>query len=76
MVTIIFQISDATPIIRLLIRIISDLKVHFKYLADLDEMSRTKQLKGGECKGNNFFQNSDATTILRLLIKLFNSCDF
>ena len=36
MVTIIFQISDATPIISLLIRLISGLKVNFKYLWDLD----------------------------------------
>ena len=52
MVTIIFQISDATPIIRLLIRVISDLTVNFKYLWDLDEMFFTRQLKDGEynCK--------------------------
>ena len=42
MVTIIFQISDATPIIRLLSRVISDLKVNFNYLWDLDEMFYTK----------------------------------
>ena len=38
MVTIIFQISDATPIIWLLIRVISDLKVTFNNLLDLDEI--------------------------------------
>ena len=48
MVTIIFQISDATPIISLLIRVISGFKVNFKYLWDLDEMFFTKQLKDGE----------------------------
>ena len=58
MVTIIFQISDATPTIRLLIRVISDLKVNFNYLSELDEMFYTKQLKDGECNGDNYFLNS------------------
>ena len=53
MVTIIFEMFDATPIIRLLIRVISDLKVIFNYLSDLDEMFSTKQLKDGECNGDN-----------------------
>ena len=53
MVAIICQISDATPIIRLLIRVISNLKVNFNYLWDLDEMFYTKQLKDGECNGAN-----------------------
>ena len=57
MVTIIFQISDATPIISLLIRVISGLKVNFKYLWDLDEMFYTKQLKDGECNSDNYFLN-------------------
>ena len=52
-VTIIFQISNATPIIRLLIRVISDLKVNFNHLWDLDEMFYTKQLKDGKCNGDN-----------------------
>ena len=56
MVTIIFQISYATPIIRLLIRVISDLKVNFNFL-DLDEMFYTKQLKDGKCNGDNYFSN-------------------
>ena len=55
MVTIIFQISNATPIIRLLIRVISDLKVNFNYLLHLDEMFNTKQLKDGKCNGDNCF---------------------
>ena len=55
MVTIIFQISDATPIIRLLIRVISDVNFNFKYLWDLDEMSLTEQLKDGEYNGDNYF---------------------
>ena len=57
MVTIIFQISDAMPIIRLLIRVISGLKVNFKYLWDLDEMFYAKQLKDGECNVDNYFSN-------------------
>ena len=57
MVKIIFQISDATPIISLLIRVISDLKVNFNYLSDLDEMFFTKQLKDSECNGDNYISN-------------------
>ena len=58
MVTIISQISNATPIISLLIRvIISDLKVNFNYLWDLDEMFFSKQLKDGECNGDNYFSD-------------------
>ena len=57
MVTIIFQISDATPIIRLLIRVISELKVNFNYLWDLDEIFYTKQLKDGEFNGDIYFSN-------------------
>ena len=55
MVTIIFQISYATPIIRLLIRVISDLKVNYNYLSDLDEMFHTKQLRNGEYNSDNYF---------------------
>ena len=55
MVTIIFQISDATPIIDVLIRVISDPKVN--YLWDLNEMFCTKQLRDGECNGGNYFSN-------------------
>ena len=54
MVTFIFQISDATPIIRLLIRVISDLKVNLNYLWDLDEMFYTKEFEDGECNGDNY----------------------
>ena len=56
MVTI-FQISDVTPIISLLIRVISDLKVNFNYLSYLDEMVFTKHLKDGKCNGDNYFSN-------------------
>ena len=42
-------------IIRLLIRVVSDLKVNFNYLWDLDEIFITKQLKDGEYDGYNKF---------------------
>ena len=54
-VTIIFQISDDTPIIRLLIRVISDHEVTFKYLSDIDEMFYTNHLKDGEFSGDIYF---------------------
>ena len=57
MVTIIFQISDATSIIRPLIRVISDLKVNFNYLSYLAEMFYNKQWKDSECNGDNYFSN-------------------
>ena len=66
-VTFIFQISYATPVIRPLIMVISDLKINFICLSDLDEMFYTKQLKDCECNGDNYFQISDATPIIRLL---------
>ena len=62
----------ATPIIRLLIRVISDLKINSNYLSDLDEMFYTKQLKDGKCNGDNYFQFSDATPIIRLLIRVIS----
>ena len=77
MVTIIFQISDATPVIRLLIRVVSDLKVTFNYLSYLDEMFYTKQLKDGICNGDNhFFKISKVTPIIRLSIRVLNAFDF
>ena len=48
MMAFIFQISYATPVITLLIRVISDLKANHNYLSDLDEIFHTKQLKNGE----------------------------
>ena len=38
MVAFIFQISYATPMIRQLIRVISDLKLTYNYLSDLNEI--------------------------------------
>ena len=55
MVTIIFQISDATPMNKLLIRLINDLKVNFNYLSNLDELFSSKQLKGCKCNDDNYF---------------------
>ena len=51
----IFQIYYATPIIRLLIRVISDLKVICNYLSDLDEILYNEQLEDGEYRGDNYF---------------------
>ena len=52
-----FQISYATPVIKLLIRVISDLKANFNYLSDLHEMFHTKQMKNGEYNSANYFSN-------------------
>ena len=52
-----FQISDAMPIIRPLVRVISDIKVNCNYLSGLDEMVYTKQLKDDECNDDNYFLN-------------------
>ena len=52
-----FEISYATPIIRLLIRVISDLKVTYNYLSDLNEILYTNHLKDGEYSGDNNFSN-------------------
>ena len=56
MVTNIFQNYYATPLIRLLVRVISDIKVNYSYVSDLGEMFHTNQLKDGECKGAIVFQ--------------------
>ena len=55
MVTIIFQNSYATPLIRLLIRVISDLKVTWNYLSDLNEILYSEQLEDGKYNGDNYF---------------------
>ena len=57
MMAFLFQISYATPVIKLLIRVISDLKANFNYLSDLDEMFHTKQLRNGEYNSGNYFSN-------------------
>ena len=76
MVWIIFQIFDATPIIGLLVRVISDLKVNFNYLWDLDEIFYTKQLKDGNYSGDNHFPNSYAIPIIMLLIRVVSDLKF
>ena len=53
----IYLISYASPIIKLLIRIFSDLKANYNYLSDLDEMFHTKQLRNGEYNSDNYFSN-------------------
>ena len=55
MVTIIFQNSYATPLIRLLIRVISDVKVTCNYLSDLNEILYNEQLEDGEYGGDHYF---------------------
>ena len=55
MVTIIFQNYFATPLICLLIRVISDLKVTCNYLLDLNEILYSEQLEDGEYNGDNYF---------------------
>ena len=55
MVTIIFQNSYATPLIRLSLRLISDLKVTCNYLSDLNEILYSEQLEDGEYNGDNYF---------------------
>ena len=57
----IFQFSYATPIFRLQIRVISDLKINYNYLSYLDEMFHTKRLKSVENNSDIIYQISDAT---------------
>ena len=51
----VFQIYYATPIIRLLIGVISDLKVTCNYLSDVNEILYNEQLEDGEYRGDNYF---------------------
>ena len=55
--TFIFQISYATPVITLSIRVISDVKANHNYLSDLDKIFHTKQLKNDEYNSENYFSN-------------------
>ena len=59
-------------VIMLLIRVISDIKVNYKYISDLDKMFHTKQLKDGEYNTDNYFSNddSDVTYIIRVSIRV------
>ena len=47
----------ATPIIRLLIRIISDIAANYNYLSDFNEISYSNQLKDGKYNGDNYISN-------------------
>ena len=75
-VTFMFQISYATPITRLLIRVISDLKFNFNYSWVLDEIFYIKQLKDDNYSGDNDFSNSYATPIIMLLIRVISDLKF
>ena len=55
MMAFILQVWYATPIIRLLIGVISDLKVTCNYLSDLNEILYSEQLQDGEYNGDNYF---------------------
>ena len=55
MLTFIFEIYYATPIIRLLIRIISDIAANYNFLSDVNEILYRSQLKDGEYNGDNYF---------------------
>ena len=55
MVVIIFLNFDATPIIRLLIRIIGDIVAYYNYLSDVNEILYSSQLKDGEYNGDYYF---------------------
>ena len=55
MMIFIFQILCARPIIRLLIRVVSDVKVSHKYLSDLNEILYIDQSEDGEYNGDNYF---------------------
>ena len=57
MVAIIFQIPNAAHIIKLLIRVISDLNVTYNYLSDLNEILYRNHLKDGEYKDGIYFSN-------------------
>ena len=73
MVRIIFQLSDATPIISVLIRVSSDLKVNFKYLWDLDDMFfLLSNWRTVNAMVTIIFQISDATPLISLLIRVIN----
>ena len=72
MLTIIFEISDAMPIISLLIKVFSGLKVNFKYLWDLDEIFLTRNWRMVNAMVTIIFQISDAMPIISLLIRLIS----
>ena len=58
MAAIIFLTFHATPIIRLLIRIISDIATYYNDLSDFNEILYSSQLKDGEYNGGNYFSKA------------------
>ena len=74
MVPINFQISDSTPIISLLIRVISGLKVNFKYLWDLDEMFLLSNWRMANIMVT--IKVSKAKSMIRISIRVLNALDF
>ena len=59
-----------------MIRVISDLKVNFDYLSDLDKMFILSNLGMANTIVTIMFQISDATLIIRLSITVLNAFDF
>ena len=55
MVAINFLNFYATPTIRLLLKIISDIMANYHYLSDFNEILCSSQLKDGEYNGDNYF---------------------
>ena len=55
MAAIIFLNYHATPIIRLIVRIISDITANYNYLSDFDKILYSSQLKDSEYNGDNYF---------------------
>ena len=74
-VTIIFQNSYATPIVRVLIRVISDLKVTCNYLSDLNKILYNEQLEDGEYRGYNYFSKFYASPVFKLLIRVISDLE-
>ena len=78
MVTIIFQNSYVTPLIRLSFRLISDLKVTCNYLLDLNKFCIVTNWRMENTVVTIIFQNSYATPLIRLnnLDCIINSLEF
>ena len=69
---------DTTPIIWLLIKIISDIATNYNYLSDFNEILYSSQLKDGEYNGENYFSKMKkifknyATPLIRQTIRTIN----
>ena len=70
MAAIIFLNFHAMPIIRLLIRIISDFAAYYNYLSDFNKILYGSQLK--DTMVTIIFQNSYTTPLIRLLIRVIS----